>query len=405
MAGFDDFDTITMLEAFETIPPVPSFFRDHLFPGDITFDTEAVQVDFYYGKQRMAPFVWRYQGGRILPRDGFETQLVTPPKFAPTRVLPADDLLFRGIGESAYNALGPTERAARYLLRDQQDCDQSISRREEWECAQVLTTGGLVIDADEGGQFKLMYTPHAQSNTPLPWTDPTSLPLNDLAQLSADIRHGVGYNGDFCVMAGDAASAFLSNPQVKAYYHILNYVPGVIEPSAEGVNTTYLGRLTLPFMDVYVYDDYYYTYAADGTETEMPMMPSGCVIVTTSQLKGTMLYGGISQYESENSGIATTYRGRRVPLIFTDIDSQVRKYRLSARPLPLPKNGRAWSLANVLAKGDASSKFPYYDGVVSWQYYAPASGPLSEGTTKEVPPQDTQTVPKHHGGSKHQHPI
>src|SRR5215831_17449802 len=132
MPGWDDFDTIAMLEAWEQMPSARAFLRDTFFSNIRTFETEAVQVDLWRGKRRLAPFVARYQRGRLLPIEPFVSAMHIPPKFVPERVLPAEDLLYRDRGETVYSQRSPTDRAAVILRRDMQECDESITRREEW---------------------------------------------------------------------------------------------------------------------------------------------------------------------------------------------------------------------------------------------------------------------------------
>lgn len=403
MPGWDDFDTIAMLEAWEQLPSATAFLRDTFFSNVRTFETEAVQVDLYVGKRRLAPFVARYQGGRALPIEPFVSAMHIPPKFAPERVLPAEDLLYRGMGETIYSQRSPSERAAIILQRDMRDCDESITRREEWLCAQCLLKRRIELIGDGGGRFDIIYDtePH-NPNTPVPWSN-TSLanPLHDLAQAQAAVRRRSGLNADIAIMAPDVANYFLSNLNVQGIMNLRNMQVGTVEPRIQSEQVDFICRLTYPSLEIYTYDEYYLDYRMLGTPPELTdvdasYMPSGQVLLGPSDSPGFMIYGGIVQYETPIGSQAVTYARERVPLLFTDLDSQLRKFRFTSRPLPQPVNTKGFFAFNVLDKGDPLAEFPTYSDIqplLASAMAAKVEGPQAQqqpqpakGTQPQPPP-------------------
>lgn len=54
--------------------------------------TKNVDVDFKKGSRKVAPFVSRVVGGKVVPNTGYETKTYTPPLVAPEKVTTVDDL-------------------------------------------------------------------------------------------------------------------------------------------------------------------------------------------------------------------------------------------------------------------------------------------------------------------------
>ena len=89
----------TMGRVVQKLPPVRTFFRSTFFKHEETFVTKNVDVDFKKGSRKVAPFVSRVVGGKVVPNTGYETKTYTPPLVAPEKVTTVDDLLQRRPGE------------------------------------------------------------------------------------------------------------------------------------------------------------------------------------------------------------------------------------------------------------------------------------------------------------------
>lgn len=378
MAGFDDFDTIALLEAYSQMPTPAAFLRDTFFSNTRTFETESVQVDLYVGKRRMAPFLARYQGGRALLVEGFRSQTHTPPKFAPTRILPAEDLLYRGLGETPFGGKSPTERAAEILQRDMFECDSSITRREEWMVAACMLDGAIAIKGDGGGEFAIVYDADPRNpNTPISWEDvATADPLMDLAQMQTEVRRKANATANIAILAPDAAAAFIKNTKVQNIMNLRNLHIGTVEPSIESDQVAFICRLNWPQIEIYSYDEWYLDIDEQGQEINAPYLPPGTILVGSTDSPGFMIYGGIIQYEP-GATTPSAYAAERVPLLFTDVDNQVRKFRFTSRPLPVPLNVKAHFGANAFGKGNAAATFPNYTDI-----WAPPPPSPEEGAAK-----------------------
>src|SRR5262245_64986801 len=110
--------TSTLLEAIVQSPPAAVFLRDRLFSVVQETESDLVSIEFYRGKQKLAPFCSRYSKGIAVAREKTQLSLFSPPFVKPNRMLHADDLLRRNIGGSRSDG-NATNRDAELLVIDE----------------------------------------------------------------------------------------------------------------------------------------------------------------------------------------------------------------------------------------------------------------------------------------------
>ena len=148
--------TTSLLEALVQIPIAPTFLRDRLFGVVQTTEADLVSIEFYRGRQKLAPFCSRYSKGIAMAREKTQLSLFAPPFLKPNRMLHADDVLRRSGNRANGSA---TNRDAELLVIDTQELDASISRTENWMCSQVLFSGKVVCrdgDSQESSRKSTM---------------------------------------------------------------------------------------------------------------------------------------------------------------------------------------------------------------------------------------------------------
>ena len=163
--ALDIFSTHTMLAAVQEINPLHTFLRDRYFPtNDSTdlFATEDVLVEYRDGSKKLAPFVAPRKGGVTVLRKGYSMDRYTPPFIAPKTSLTADDLKKKGFGEALFSKLTPAQRQGALMMKDFEDMDAMISRREEAMAAETLLTNGCVMkhiadDVAEGDEMEIRF--------------------------------------------------------------------------------------------------------------------------------------------------------------------------------------------------------------------------------------------------------
>lgn len=339
-----DYTTREMMAARDLTPPVRTFLQNTFFPDSNTHVTEKVEFDVRKGKRVMAPFVAPRVGGKVLTRQGFHTNQFTTPKIAPERPLTIDDISTRAIGENIYSQRTPEERENELLAKDYTDLEESIARRREWMCRQILFEGKIDIqDEDEGLdiQVDFGFTNKYVLTTDQFWSVTTVDPLPLFRNIRKDIIRKTGVAPDIMVFAGDMIEDFITNKFIVEAVNKLNMKNVVIEPRVVDPALTFYGRIQELDMDIYSYDEWFLN---DEGEEEA-IVPSGHVLIGHSKGEGAIEYGAVTQIEDKKF---VTYEGELVPKQYADEKNEVKMFRLTSRPLPRPYDVDSWA---VIEKG------------------------------------------------------
>lgn len=304
------FDTRTMLEAVEQMPSARRFLMNTFFNGGtpVTFPTKTVDIDIIKGKRKMAPFVNPRLPGSLSLRDGYTTSTYTPPYIQPKRETTAELVLKRAAGDNPYSTRTPLERAGQLLGKDLRDLDDEIVRREEWMCAQALTTGKVRVigeGVDDTIDF-LMASDHRISLGSGQWGTVDSDPIGNLRTWKRKIAKDSGRTANTVAMSGEALDAFQSNATVMKQLNTRRVDMGMIKPEELPDGVTYLGYLNDPGVDLYGYDEWY--LADDDEDEELPMIPAGGLILGSTSTRNAMLYGAIQDLEAVESGLVEAAR-------------------------------------------------------------------------------------------------
>ncbi|MCZ8520133.1 MULTISPECIES: major capsid protein [Paenibacillus] len=336
----------TLLAAIRLRQPVQTFLTKY-FREMKTFTTETVDVDFYKGRRKMAPFVSPRLPGQTYERSGYETKVYKPALIKPTRPITTDDLRNRSFGENIYATKSPDERAKEMLANDLFDLDESITRREEWMRAQVLFTGRVDMIGDGVDQtLDYEFTNKVALTGAHRWSDPSSNPLDDLTTWRLAIIQKSGTSPDEVILASDVANAFMTHPFILKLFENKGITLGQIDPRTLPNGVTYLGRVTRLGLDLYSYDEWYLDEDTDpNNPVEAPMVPSGTVCMLSTRSRFTMAYGSVTIIKGEDFA---TFEGDRIPDSWVTKDPAQRWLQVNSRPLPIPYEVDSWYVAKVL---------------------------------------------------------
>lgn len=340
-------ETRTMMQAINKMKPVGTFLRDNFFRRVETFTDSTIDVDIKKGKRKLAPFVAPRVGGIVMDRQGFETYTYKVPKIAPERITTADDIAKRGLGENVYGGKTPEERANELLGTDLADLDEMITRREEWQCREVLLNGkvtmkGVVDDKSENVveqvvDFKFTNKETLEGTTL--WNLSTADIHGDLKRWRLEILKKTGQAPNVVIMSSDVVDSFITNEKIQKIYDTMKFNMGTIEPRLIGDAVTRITFLPELNLEVWSYDEWF----LDDDGVEQPMIPYGTVILARTNM-GKRLYGAVSQVENKTWN---TYEGTRIPKMWADEENDITKLRVSARPLPVPEDVDEWFVAIV----------------------------------------------------------
>ncbi|MCJ8168638.1 major capsid protein [Atopomonas sediminilitoris] len=326
----DIFDTRTMLAAVEQMPTARRFLLQTFFNGGTprTFASKSVDIDIIKGKRKMAPFVHPRLPGSVTLREGMRTDTYVPPYVQPKMETNAEMILKRAAGDNPYAVRTPLERAGLQLGKDLADLDSQITRREEWMCAQALTTGQVRVvgeGVDDTIDF-LMAADHKITLTTNQWHTADGDPIGNLRAWKRKIAKDSGRTANTAALSGEALDAFQSNERVMKQLNTRRVDLGLIKPETLPEGVTYLGYLNDPGVDLYGYDEWY----VDDADTEQPMIPAGGLILGATTTQNAMLYGAIQDLEAIESGLV---EAARFPKSWVTPEPSARWLKVMAAPL------------------------------------------------------------------------
>lgn len=335
-----EYTTVEMMEAINTALPCNNFFTRTFFPKPKTHIAEKIEVDVKKGRRRMAPFVSPRRGGKVMTREGFQTNVIHCPKLAPETILTTDDITKRSFGENVYSRDTPKQRRDKLLAQDLNDLQESIERRKEWMSREVIINGGFdAVDEEEGVDIHVDYgfTNKEVLLGAKMWSDPSSDPDAMLLEKRLEILKKSGVTPNMIIGDAETIRMYLKHPAVQKNANILNIKDARIEPRIVDKNVTFYGRIASLDMDIYSYDEW---FIDDATKEEMPMIPYGTIILASSDGIGTMHYGSVTQVEPDEG--FKTYEAEIVPKYTVDDKNDIEMLRETSRPVPAPDDVDSW---------------------------------------------------------------
>ncbi len=351
--GISIYEPQTMQPAFQKRMPVTTFLRDTFFPGFSTFATKHVLMDFYKNKQRVAPFVAEGSKPVNIRRDGYRTEIYTPPFINISIPYDTDLLQSRLPGESVFGGMTPEERALALMQRDFSELDDMIIRKEEVMLADLLQNGtltatGYVDDTattvrtdtvDYGFDNAINLTSTDQ------WIEAASKKYEDLYEAVSLVRKA-GYNPRYAILGETAWNLLRQDANFMDRYMDLRYAQfGAINPQLNinnGNGYAYIGRLTELGLDLYQYIAWYFD---EATQTLKPYIEPNKVIIGSENI-GEMLYGA-NTIIPEDSINFVTIEGPRVSKVTVDRNTDTKSLILKSRPIPKPFDVDSWAVIKV----------------------------------------------------------
>lgn len=340
----------TMGRIVSKLPPVRTFFRSTFFRHEETFVTKNVDVDFVKGTRKVAPFVSRLIGGKIVPNTGYSTKTYTPPLVAPEKVTTVDDLLQRQPGENPYSGRTPAERAVVKMAQDFTELRDQIARREELMCCQSIFTGTIPVIGDGVNEIIDFGFTNKETITTATkkWTNAASDPIEDLKRWHETVQKTGFVNCDMCVMGSDVAKAFINHEKVMKQLDVKNYNLAVIQPKQLPNGVTYIGTIHEIGLDIYKYNEWYLDdWTVPETPEEKPLVPVDTLALLSSTVNYSMYYGAITLID-EATGNFRTVEGKYVADTWAKRKPARRFLNLSSAPLCVPHDVDSWFVAKPI---------------------------------------------------------
>jgi len=337
------FDTHVLKAIIEETVPQASFFKDRYFPtnaGDI-YAADKVLAEYRSGDRKLAAFVSNRVGDLPVERRGYSIHEYQPPRIAPSRILTLDDLKKRGFGEAIYSDLDTEKRAARIIAQDFIDLERRIARREEWMAAQVMVNNACTMQTyvDSATQGEVEYVQFYDQNSDhtytiqTPWNAAGGDFFGDVKAMCRMLSSR-GLRAADLVLGSQVADAILDIEKVqKLLEKISGIIIGEIDQQLSPYDgVAYMGTLNFSGfrLNLISVDE---TYVDDAGQTQK-YFPATSAMVTAPGCGHTM-YGQVTQIDYGSTEFAM-HTGKRIPKFSVDQENDLRKFRLTARPLVAP---------------------------------------------------------------------
>lgn len=347
---YNVYSTTRMLMAVKKLYPVFTWFKNRYFPtqdADV-FPTSKVLIETAKGGKKMAPFVLPIVGGMVMEREGYEAREYEPPCINPKKKLTIDDLNVKGFGEDLYSEKTPEQRQEEVLGEDLREMYDSIDRRIEWMCVQLLLNGQITMNhvADESSGktiqkvlrfynseygFQNLYTPSKK------WNEEGNDKYADLDAM-VHILNQANCRAADLILSGDLVKDFIEDEKIQNLFSIRRMELGTIAPIETPEGVGYLGTINVRGKNLNI-------FAVDAVIEDKPLLAEGTVILTAPGM-GRTLYGSVTQLEQSDNAFHT-YRAQVVPKYIADPKKNIREVMLTSRPVPVPNDTEAWVVAKV----------------------------------------------------------
>jgi hypothetical protein len=297
----------------------------------------------FQGYTALAPFVAQRKRGIRVAREPIATSSYTPPRIAPVKDLRADDLLKRTPGEAAYTQKSGFEREAYWLGLDYADLDVRISRRIEWQIAQLLFTGKIIAsDADDQKVIsEINYGTPESVTIAVKWDQASSDPHADLRSAMRHLTSVCYAQADLVVLGKNAANAYIKNQAVIDGFNKFWVKTGEMKPEEKSLGVFQLS--TWMGLPIYSYE---LTFT-DDDGVERPFVPDDTVLVASTAIRHRVAFAGVSQVDP-GSRKMSIYEGTRVPQVFYSEADDCRYFRLTSRPCPVPADMLGWVIMDAI---------------------------------------------------------
>ena len=358
-------DTYTLIGAVNKMYPVVMFFKDRYFPDGRVFYASKALIESRKDGRRAAPFVSPVVNGIVMDAEGYRTDEVKAPTIAPKMRITKEALEKKAFGEDPNSdrsaASRENELEAEYIdqMRD------SILRRMELMCTDIITTGGTIMkhysSAEDAAndknaevlqlrfyddKFENVYDIRedfyeGNSKKVKPFKE---MSAQEILQLLYDIAAKLRKRGIHCtdlVMTSDVSKILMTDKDFLDYFDLKHVATGTIDQveTPDGVvcnGTINAGgtKLTL-----FTYDEEF----EDLDGESKPFLPSGTMAFLHPGM-GTTVYTEISFV---NNGHFESHAEKMVPRCVSSELNNVIELHLYSRPVPYPLDWDGWMVTNI----------------------------------------------------------
>lgn len=299
----DVFSTEYLAGVVQDLKTPAHWALDQFFGTQVTFETEAVDVDVISRKRRIAPLVSPFSPGRIMNQVGRETRQLKPAYVKDLRVFRAEQGLKRAVGEAIGGTMAPQQRIQMAIVSELEDQLNLLTRRQEIMAIEQLRTGHVTlvgadypltdIDLRRDATLTVDLTVGGAESTS--WDQAGAHPLTDLKRWALRSKKLSGVYPKKVCMNTDVFSNFVNNADVVKRWQAQNAQLINIALKTDDANDdtgTYMGQIE-GFL-IYTYADWY----VNDADEEVEILPSGELFMADANVEGVRNYGAILDLDS-----------------------------------------------------------------------------------------------------------
>ena len=299
------FTTRQLIQSLNAMDRPTAALRDRFFRARHFSDDEEIAFDKLKRRRKMAPYVSANVPGKPRAVRGGQVQTFKAPYVKPLSTIRPKDALVRAVGEDFSAPLTPQQRRLRLINQTLLDQDDEITRREEAQCFEVLTTGRVVVSGEETDEYTVDYARDPALSVTLSgasrWGQAGVDIRQNLQDWSGTVAEKSGGTVTQVVMGSTAAGLLTGDAEIREILDNRRQATGQMElgPQNSGADDkpmVYLGSLTQ--FDFWLYNG---SYEDDAGTTQLYLDAHGVVLVAPNVFEGIMAYGAILDDESLES--------------------------------------------------------------------------------------------------------
>lgn len=328
------YDTMTLLGLVESLDRPRRFIIDKFFnAGVVNFQTAEIMFDKISSSRKIAPYVSPVVAGRPMALPTSTSPSFKPAYVKPKAVITPGDQLFRRPGEAiGAGTLSPADRFAQAVVREIENQDRQISRREELMGIEIMRTGKVIVESPEFPKMEVNFARPNGHTVALTsgdrWGESGVSPLKNLGTWATAVHANSGTHPGQVVMDPLAAELFLADSNLAQILDNRRQADGTMQfagavTGAQGSEAIRLGAIGQ--FEIWQYQQ---TYQDDAGATQK-MMPDYTVLMGSADIEGHMCYGAIQDLQALRAL-------DRFPKLWEQDDPSVAMLMTQSAPLPVP---------------------------------------------------------------------
>lgn len=347
-------ETYKLINSVKKMYPVAEFIHNRYFPDGKTFYSQKALIETKKKGRKVAPFVIPVVGGIAMENEGYRAYELDAPYIAPKMPITADELANKAFGESPESGRTPEQRENEIQAEHMDDLRKSICRRIELMCADILTTGRVLMkhfangeDAVKDENYSLKYLQFYdedftnQYQFSKDFTEMTaSEKILEFYKMAAELMSR-GIRATDIVMTSDVSMLLMSDIDFLEFFNKAKVEMGEIAPSELPEGVVCNGKININgvVLTMFTYDEYF----EDLDGEVKPVFPKGTIAFLQPGM-GETVYAQVTFVEGKNF---KSYAEKIIPRLVADEGNNMIEVQSFSRPVPYPYDWESWLVANI----------------------------------------------------------